>query len=69
MTTLSTSPSSTRHPLSTLATLTRVETALLMREPAAVLFTLALPLVLLASTAPAATARTPGSAALAPWTS
>ncbi len=30
-----------------LATLTRVETALLMREPAAVLFTLALPLILL----------------------
>lgn len=36
-----------RHPFGTLATLTRVETSLLLREPAAVLFTLALPLVLL----------------------
>ena len=35
------------HPLSTLGTLTSVETKLLLREPAAVLFTLALPLVLL----------------------
>ena len=36
------------NPLVALATLTRVETLLLLREPAAVLFTLALPLVLLA---------------------
>ena len=35
------------NPLTALATLTRVETLLLLREPAAVLFTLALPLVLL----------------------
>ena len=35
------------NPLVALATLTRVETLLLLREPAAVLFTLALPLVLL----------------------
>ncbi len=35
------------RPLTALATLTRVETALLLREPAAVGFTLALPLVLL----------------------
>ena len=34
-------------PIATLGTLTRVETCLLLREPAAVLFTLALPLVLL----------------------
>jgi ABC-2 type transport system permease protein len=36
-----------RRPLAALGTLTRVETALLLREPAAVGFTLALPLVLL----------------------
>jgi len=36
------------HAITTLGTLTRVETNLLLREPAAVLFTLALPLVLLA---------------------
>jgi ABC-2 type transport system permease protein len=36
-----------RRPLAALATLTRVETTLLLREPAAVGFTLALPLVLL----------------------
>ena len=35
------------NPLTALGTLTRVETLLLLREPAAVLFTLALPLVLL----------------------
>ena len=35
------------NPLAALATLTRVETLLLLREPAAVLFTLALPMVLL----------------------
>jgi ABC-2 type transport system permease protein len=39
---------STTSPVATLGTLTRVETSLLLREPAAVLFTLALPLVLLA---------------------
>lgn len=49
MTTLSTSWSTRQgHPLKTLRTLTRVEVSLLLREPAAVLFTLALPLVLLA---------------------
>jgi ABC-2 type transport system permease protein len=44
-------PTSAHRPLDgigPLATLTRVETALLLREPAAVLFTLLLPLVLLA---------------------
>ena len=35
------------NPLAALTTLTRVETLLLLREPAAVLFTLALPMVLL----------------------
>lgn len=35
------------NPVTAVATLTRVETLLLLREPAAVLFTLALPLVLL----------------------
>ena len=35
------------NPMAALATLTRVETLLLLREPAAVFFTLALPLVLL----------------------
>jgi len=44
---MSTSTVAAPNPLATLATLTRVETALLLREPAAVLFTLALPVVLL----------------------
>ena len=50
MTTAITHRSTTKtHPITTLGTLTRVETNLLLREPAAaVLFTLALPLVLLA---------------------
>ena len=48
MTTAITHRSTTKtHPITTLGTLTRVETNLLLREPAAVLFTLALPLVLL----------------------
>ena len=44
---MSTSSLAAPNPLAALATLTRVETLLLLREPAAVLFTLALPLVLL----------------------
>jgi ABC-2 type transport system permease protein len=44
---MTTSAVAAPNPLVALATLTRVETLLLLREPAAVLFTLALPLVLL----------------------
>ena len=44
---MSTYPAAVSNPVATLATLTRVEILLLLREPAAVLFTLALPLVLL----------------------
>jgi ABC-2 type transport system permease protein len=44
---MTTSALAAPNPLAALATLTRVETLLLLREPAAVLFTLALPLVLL----------------------
>jgi ABC-2 type transport system permease protein len=44
---MSTYTATAPNPLVALATLTRVETLLLLREPAAVLFTLALPLVLL----------------------
>ena len=44
---MSTSSLAAPNPLVALTTLTRVETLLLLREPAAVLFTLALPLVLL----------------------
>jgi ABC-2 type transport system permease protein len=44
---MTTSTMAAPNPLIALATLTRVETLLLLREPAAVLFTLALPLVLL----------------------
>ncbi len=45
---MTTSSLAAANPLVALVTLTRVETLLLLREPAAVLFTLALPLVLLA---------------------
>jgi ABC-2 type transport system permease protein len=45
---MSTYTATAPNPVVALATLTRVETLLLLREPAAVLFTLALPLVLLA---------------------
>ena len=45
---MSTYTATAPNPLVALTTLTRVETLLLLREPAAVLFTLALPLVLLA---------------------
>lgn len=44
---MSTYTATAPNPLAALATLTRVETLLLLREPAAVFFTLALPLVLL----------------------
>jgi len=44
---MSTYTATAPNPLIALATLTRVETLLLLREPAAVFFTLALPLVLL----------------------
>ncbi|HWJ51830.1 MAG TPA: ABC transporter permease [Propionibacteriaceae bacterium] len=44
---MSTNTATAPNPLAALATLTRVETLLLLREPAAVFFTLALPLVLL----------------------
>jgi ABC-2 type transport system permease protein len=44
---MSTYTATAPNPLAALATLTRVETLLLLREPAAVFFTLALPLMLL----------------------
>lgn len=50
------------NPLTALATLTRVETLLLLREPAAVLFTLALPLVLLLLNSSEGNTPTPASA-------
>ena len=49
---MSTYTATAPNPLIALATLTRVETLLLLREPAAVLFTLALPLVLLLLNSP-----------------
>jgi hypothetical protein len=52
---------------SPLTTLTRVESALLWREPAAVLFTLALPLLLLALNGSSETSRRSPSAGWESW--
>jgi ABC-2 type transport system permease protein len=56
---MTTPGSAPAKPFTALATLTRVETLLLLREPAAVLFTLALPLVLLLLNGSVANERTP----------